>query len=130
VPLAGAPTGAPFDNLQVRQCCRQWVFAVAACTPYTLAHHTSLAPCPAAFLGLGVTVAGYLVIQYTNSLTLKILANFRSIAIIAISAVFFGEHVTPLEIFGYGVSLVGFALYTVSERQVPPALKDAAKKGQ
>eukprot|EP00657_Telonema_sp_P-1_P008681 TRINITY_DN30390_c0_g1_i1.p1 TRINITY_DN30390_c0_g1~~TRINITY_DN30390_c0_g1_i1.p1 ORF type:complete len:110 (+),score=20.47 TRINITY_DN30390_c0_g1_i1:1-330(+) len=70
-------------------------------------------------LGSLVNLAGVAVTKYCSSLTLKVLASARNAAIVMIAAIVFRESVTPLQLMGYTITLVGFGIY-----QAAPA-KDA-----
>eukprot|EP00937_MAST-01D_sp_MAST-1D-sp2_P003159 g3159.t1 len=65
----------------------------------------------AAFMGFLINFAGFLVIKYCSSLTLKVLSNARNAAIVLIAAVLFGESVTTQQVVGYTITLVGFIAY-------------------
>lgn len=69
----------------------------------------------ASVMGIGVNFLSYLVIQYTSSLTMKILGTARNILTIIIGVVFYKETVTMNEAIGYGVALLGFAGYNVAK---------------
>ena len=71
----------------------------------------------AGFLGFVVNFCSLGVIKYIGSLTLKVLAQLRSILIIIFGVIFYGDGVTPMQIFGYAVALVGFAGYNVAKLQ-------------
>eukprot|EP00051_Salpingoeca_urceolata_P035410 m.29503 g.29503 ORF g.29503 m.29503 type:complete len:331 (+) comp9170_c0_seq2:76-1068(+) len=67
----------------------------------------------AAAAGLGVLVnfVSYLVLQVTSSTTLKALASARSAGLVLFCAVFLGEEVTALQVFGYTGAICFFAWY-------------------
>lgn len=65
----------------------------------------------ASLLGFLVNFVGLMVIRATSSLTLKILATIRNVGLVIVSVLLFSEVVTALQAFGYGVSIIGFALY-------------------
>jgi len=71
----------------------------------------------AGFLGFVVNFCSLGVIKYIGSLTLKVLAQLRSILIIIFGVIFYGDVVTPMQIVGYAVALVGFAGYNVAKLQ-------------
>lgn len=71
----------------------------------------------AGFLGFVVNFCSLGVIKHIGSLTLKVLAQLRSILIIVFGVVFYHDVVTPMQMFGYGVALVGFTAYNVAKVQ-------------
>ena len=69
----------------------------------------------ASVMGIGVNFLSYLVIQYTSSLTMKILGTARNILTIMVGVVFYNETVTLNEAIGYGIALLGFTGYNVAK---------------
>ena len=69
----------------------------------------------ASVMGIGVNFLSYLVIQYTSSLTMKILGTARNIITIIVGVVFYKETVNMNEAIGYGVALLGFAGYNIAK---------------
>lgn len=69
----------------------------------------------ASFMGLGVNYLSYLVIQYTSSLTMKVLSTIRNIGIIFIGVALYGEVVTTNQALGYTVALAGFIAYNAAQ---------------
>lgn len=69
----------------------------------------------ASFMGIGVNYLSYLVIQYTSSLTMKILGTVRNIIIIFVGVLFYGEIVTRNEFIGYFIALLGFISYNLAQ---------------
>lgn len=69
----------------------------------------------AAFLGICVNFIAYLVIGYTSSLTMKVLGSVRSIILIIIGILFYGEVVVLNEAIGYSIALFGFAGYNAAK---------------
>jgi len=67
----------------------------------------------AAMLGLLVNFSGFFVVQATSSLTCKILNTARCIGLVFVGAVWYGEAVMPMELFGYSLALVGFMGYNI-----------------
>eukprot|EP01035_Chromulina_nebulosa_P021426 gene21426-27754_t len=59
-------------------------------------------------LGLAVNYLSYYVIQETNSLTLKVLGTFRNVFLIFVGVFLYNEQISSNEMFGYGLSLIGF----------------------
>eukprot|EP00656_Telonema_subtile_P050383 TRINITY_DN650_c0_g1_i2.p1 TRINITY_DN650_c0_g1~~TRINITY_DN650_c0_g1_i2.p1 ORF type:complete len:135 (-),score=29.97 TRINITY_DN650_c0_g1_i2:47-451(-) len=66
---------------------------------------------PAALLGFLVNFAGILVIKCCSALTLKVLASSRNAAVVLFAAGFLHEAVTSMQVFGYSITLTGFAMY-------------------
>jgi len=94
---------------------------VAAMEPGGLARGTfgellsrhGLAVAFVAITGFFVNVLGFLVMQRTNGLILKLLSILRSNALVVISFLFVpGNDVTLLQWTGYGISMLGFLWYT------------------
>ena len=63
-------------------------------------------------LGIAANFLGFIVIQRVGSLTLKVLAIFRSVALVVYAVVFLHEQLTMGQAVGYGISLTGFGAYT------------------
>jgi len=100
--------------------CAGWMFGLAAVleVPRALEKNafSLVAPNAAAFatavvLGFAVNIASFLVIQRTSSVMLKLLGTARNAGLVLFSAVFLGEEITPLQGFGYALSLAFFGLY-------------------
>jgi len=66
----------------------------------------------AATLGVLVNFLGFLVVQHTSSLTCKILNTARSIGLVAIGFVYYGEETTFIELLGYTIAFGGFCGYS------------------
>ncbi|CEF98799.1 Triose-phosphate transporter domain [Ostreococcus tauri] len=71
---------------------------------------------------IAVSVLGFLVLITTlgviktcGSLTFKAAGQLRNIAIILIGVIFMGEKTTFLQLFGYGVNVLGFAYYQMTK---------------
>jgi hypothetical protein len=69
----------------------------------------------ASSLGIGVNFISYYVIQYTSSLTMKILGTVRNICMVVIGVFWYKEIVTMNQANGYGLALVGFVGYNLSK---------------
>jgi len=67
----------------------------------------------AAILGVLVNFAGFLVVQATSSLTIKILNTARCVGLVLVGVVFYGEILMPLELVGYTIALAGFVGYNL-----------------
>jgi drug/metabolite transporter (DMT)-like permease len=65
----------------------------------------------AAALGVAVNFVGFMVVQATSSLTTKILNTARGMGLVFIGVLVYGEVITPVEMFGYIVSLIGVLGY-------------------
>lgn len=71
----------------------------------------------AATLGLGVHMLCFLVVQATNSVTLKVLGTARNAFLVVASVYVYGEVVTSVQLFGYLIALGFFGLYTYHKTQ-------------
>jgi len=69
----------------------------------------------AGFLGFVVNFCSLGVIKFIGSLTLKVLAQVRSIIIIIFGVIFYHDVVQPIQIVGYSIALVGFTGYNVAK---------------
>jgi len=65
----------------------------------------------AAALGVGINFSSFAVMQLTSALTLKILNTVRSVGLVVVGVVFYGEVHPWLQLAGYFVAVVGFAGY-------------------
>lgn len=69
----------------------------------------------AGLLGFVVNFCSLGVIKYIGSLTLKVLAQLRSVLIIIFGVLVYHDEVTAVQIFGYSIAIVGFAGYNVAK---------------
>jgi drug/metabolite transporter (DMT)-like permease len=65
----------------------------------------------AALAGFAVNVLAMCVIKLASALTLKVLGICKDVGLVTFSAMLLGEHVTGLQLAGYGVSVLGFGCY-------------------
>jgi drug/metabolite transporter (DMT)-like permease len=65
----------------------------------------------AALAGFAVNVLAMCVIKLASALTLKVLGICKDVGLVTLSALLLGDHVTGLQLAGYGVSLLGFGCY-------------------
>lgn len=87
----------------------------------------------AGLLGFVVNFCSLGVIKYIGSLTLKVLAQIRSVLIIIFGVIVYHDEVTTLQIFGYAVAMVGFIGYNIAkvrakEQEILEEQQDASKK--
>jgi drug/metabolite transporter (DMT)-like permease len=62
-------------------------------------------------LGIAVNFVGFLVIQSTSALFVKMLVTARNAGLVLFSVLMFDETVTATQLLGYSVTLVAFARY-------------------
>eukprot|EP00041_Stephanoeca_diplocostata_P014146 m.253930 g.253930 ORF g.253930 m.253930 type:complete len:329 (+) comp19598_c1_seq4:354-1340(+) len=67
----------------------------------------------AAVLGLIVNTAGFLVIQTSGAVAIKVLGTARNAGLILFCFVFLGEKITGLEAMGYTIALSAFSYYSL-----------------
>ena len=65
----------------------------------------------AALLGFAVNLLTLGVIKSTSSLTFKVIGQVKNTLVILVSVAFFGSAITGLQVIGYSISMVGFAVY-------------------
>jgi len=65
----------------------------------------------ACLLGFAVNTSSFLVIQRTNVIMLKLLSISRNALVVLSGIVFFSEEVTRVQIVGYSITVVFFAVY-------------------
>eukprot|EP00466_Bigelowiella_natans_P012628 jgi/Bigna1/34532/e_gw1.6.216.1 len=65
----------------------------------------------AGFLALGVNIINSVVIKFTGSLMMKLLATARNASLVLFNVIFMGEAVMAVQFCGYTISLGGFLLY-------------------
>ena len=61
--------------------------------------------------GIPVNLLTLGVIKSTSSLTFKVMGQVKNTVVIMMSVLIFGSAITGLQVFGYTVSMVGFAVY-------------------
>jgi len=69
----------------------------------------------AGFLGFVVNFCSLGVIKFIGSLTLKVLAQVRSIIIIIFGVIFYHDVVQPIQVVGYCIALLGFTGYNIAK---------------
>mmetsp|Transcript_19817 Transcript_19817/g.43338 ORF Transcript_19817/g.43338 Transcript_19817/m.43338 type:complete len:367 (-) Transcript_19817:863-1963(-) len=77
-------------------------------------------------LGFCVNISTWAVIKSTSALTLKVVGTSKNAATVWFGAMLFGSVVTPMQIWGYGLSLFGFGLYNLAKAM--PNLGQGAPK--
>lgn len=87
----------------------------------------------ASVMGIGVNFITYFVIQYTSSLTMKILGTVRNILLIVVGVFIYQEVITFYQAVGYFIALLGFVGYNLSklgyfDRIDIPCLTDPIKR--
>eukprot|EP00470_Lotharella_oceanica_P010090 CAMPEP_0170188702 /NCGR_PEP_ID=MMETSP0040_2-20121228/45003_1 /TAXON_ID=641309 /ORGANISM="Lotharella oceanica, Strain CCMP622" /LENGTH=224 /DNA_ID=CAMNT_0010436057 /DNA_START=311 /DNA_END=985 /DNA_ORIENTATION=+ len=65
----------------------------------------------AGVLAVGVNTINSVVIKFTSSLMMKLLATARNASLVMFNVMFMGEAVTGLQFVGYSISLAGFMMY-------------------
>uniref|UniRef100_A0A7S4F811 Sugar phosphate transporter domain-containing protein n=2 Tax=Chrysotila carterae TaxID=13221 RepID=A0A7S4F811_CHRCT len=65
-----------------------------------------------ALLGVAASFMTFLVIKVTNSVTLKVLNTARNAAFVLFTVTFLHEEASTLQLVGYSMSLLSFAVYT------------------
>eukprot|EP01038_Epipyxis_sp_PR26KG_P014478 gene14478-19434_t len=70
------------------------------------------------FMGIGVNFLSYLVIQYTSSLTMKVLGTVRNIFVIIIGVLAYKEVISFNETCGYLIALIGFIGYNFAKAKM------------
>lgn len=91
-------------------------------------HHLIPFEHPTAFffsaaLGVAINFISFLVMRLTSALTMKILNTFRSIGLVVIGVMFYGEYHSPKQLMGYSIAITGFAGYNLFQM-----FPDAARK--
>ena len=71
-------------------------------------------------LGFVVNFTGANVIRQTSGLTFKVIGVIRNNFLVLLSVTLFGDATTGLQMFGYCISLIGFAWYTKLEQEAQP----------
>mmetsp|Transcript_99679 Transcript_99679/g.257753 ORF Transcript_99679/g.257753 Transcript_99679/m.257753 type:complete len:412 (+) Transcript_99679:116-1351(+) len=62
-------------------------------------------------LGLAVNFTGFALVQFTSTVTMKVLNIVRCIGLVFAGVLIYGEVITATELVGYAISLLGFAGY-------------------
>lgn len=68
-----------------------------------------------AFMGIGVNFISYFMIQFTSSLTMKILVQVRNTIMVVLGVIFYHEVITINQAIGYLIALIGFAFYNMAK---------------
>lgn len=63
-------------------------------------------------LGFGVNIITFLVIKYTNAVTLKVIGVARSVGLVWFGIMTQGDVVNSRQLVGYGLSIVFFFVYS------------------
>lgn len=78
------------------------------------------------FLGVMVNFSGFLVVQTSGAVTLKVLGTVRSAAFVLFSVIFFHEIVTMHQFVCYAITLLAFSYYTYLK--MPQSKSDSEAK--
>jgi drug/metabolite transporter (DMT)-like permease len=86
----------------------------------------------ASIMGIGVNFITYFVIQYTSSLTMKILGTIRNILMVVLGVLLYNEVITSYQALGYLISLIGFTGYNMAKMgyfspKIPIPMSDSPK---
>lgn len=86
----------------------------------------------ASIMGIGVNFITYFVIQYTSSLTMKILGTIRNILMVILGVLLYNEIITSYQAIGYLISLIGFTGYNMAKMgyfnsKIPISTSDSTK---
>jgi len=76
----------------------------------------------AAMLGVAINFISFLVMQLTSALTMKILNTARSVGLVAVGVLVYGEYHPSRQLCGYGLALLGFVGYNAFQ-MFPEAAK-------
>ena len=71
----------------------------------------------AAMLGFAVNFLTLGVIKSTSSLTFKVMGQVKNTVVIWLSVVLFGSDITSIQVVGYTIAMVGFAVYQRGKMQ-------------
>ena len=72
----------------------------------------------AAVVAVLVNTSSFLVIQRTNAVMLKLLAIARNALVVCSGIALYGDRITPVQLFGYVVTLFFFVVYTVLQFEI------------
>eukprot|EP00201_Polytomella_parva_P011051 CAMPEP_0175056570 /NCGR_PEP_ID=MMETSP0052_2-20121109/10752_1 /TAXON_ID=51329 ORGANISM="Polytomella parva, Strain SAG 63-3" /NCGR_SAMPLE_ID=MMETSP0052_2 /ASSEMBLY_ACC=CAM_ASM_000194 /LENGTH=216 /DNA_ID=CAMNT_0016321627 /DNA_START=541 /DNA_END=1191 /DNA_ORIENTATION=- len=76
--------------------------------------------------GFGVNLTAILVIAYCSSLTLKVIGAFKDIILVLYGVLIFHEHISRVQLIGYGIAIVGFLFYN-HLKATTPSTKETSK---
>jgi hypothetical protein len=62
-------------------------------------------------MGIAINYVSFLVIQYSNAVTMKVLGMVRNALLVMFTVMVQGEVVSSLQVLGYGVTLIAFGCY-------------------
>jgi drug/metabolite transporter (DMT)-like permease len=104
--------------------CAFWLFLASLCFEFPKMASSGgfdiILSNPAPFLvagltGIGVNFISYFVIQYTSSLSMKILGTIRNVIMVFVGVLFYNEVISTSEALGYSISLAGFIAYNLAK---------------
>jgi len=85
----------------------------------------------AAILGFFVNLLTLAVIKSTSSLTFKVIGQVKNTLVILVSVALFGSAITGVQVIGYAISMVGFAVYQRGKQvQTKEELDEKGKQEQ
>mmetsp|Transcript_39229 Transcript_39229/g.96936 ORF Transcript_39229/g.96936 Transcript_39229/m.96936 type:complete len:202 (-) Transcript_39229:32-637(-) len=86
-------------------------------SPFSLVTENAWTFAAAAVLGVGVNVSTMLMIKYTGSVSLKLLATARNAGLVLYAVVLGGEATTVTQVVGYAICVVFFVAYVMHKAQ-------------
>lgn len=91
---------------------------------------------PAAIFGLvalltlgvmGINIAEFGIVQWTSAVTFNVLSQLHGIPLVLAGITFFGESITPVQVLGFAICVVGALLYSfvkAQEKRMPTPTMD------
>jgi hypothetical protein len=68
-------------------------------------------------MGIAINYVSFLVIQYSNAVTMKVLGMVRNALLVMFTVMVQGEEVSSLQVMGYGITLIAFGFYNYYQVQ-------------
>jgi len=66
---------------------------------------------------MGINVAEFGIVQWTSAVTFNVLSQLHSIPLVLAGVMFFGEHLSGIQVLGFCICLLGALLYSFIKAQ-------------
>mmetsp|Transcript_145890 Transcript_145890/g.406355 ORF Transcript_145890/g.406355 Transcript_145890/m.406355 type:complete len:596 (-) Transcript_145890:105-1892(-) len=66
---------------------------------------------------MGINLAEFGIVQWTSAVTFNVLSQLHGIPLVMAGVTFFGEHIVPVQVLGFGICVLGAVLYSFVKAQ-------------